>query len=103
MSLRLLLEQAVERAYKTRADYLAALERDYPYNLVTRNCVSEIFRELDVALARAAQSEDEAVIREESIRRLGGHVAARNLAAGRLDDPLPYAMPDHMLALGARR
>jgi len=33
---------------------------------------------------------------------LGGHVAARNLAAGRLDDPLPYVMPDHVLALGAR-
>jgi hypothetical protein len=33
---------------------------------------------------------------------LGGHVAARNLAAGRLDDPLPYAIPDHVLALGAR-
>jgi hypothetical protein len=51
------------------------LERDYPYNLITRNCVSEIFREVDVALGRAAQSKDEAVIREESIRRLGGHVA----------------------------
>jgi hypothetical protein len=33
---------------------------------------------------------------------LGGHVAARNLAAGKLDDPLPYALPDHALALGAR-
>jgi hypothetical protein len=33
---------------------------------------------------------------------LGGHVAARNLAAGKLDDPSPYAMPDHALALGAR-
>jgi hypothetical protein len=33
---------------------------------------------------------------------LGGHVAARNLAAGKLDDPQPYAMPDHVLALGAR-
>ena len=33
---------------------------------------------------------------------LGGHVAARNLAAGKLDDPSPYAMPDHVLALGAR-
>jgi hypothetical protein len=33
---------------------------------------------------------------------LGGHVAARNLAAGKLDDPLPYAMPDHVLARGAR-
>ena len=33
---------------------------------------------------------------------LGGHIAARNLAAGRLDDPLPYTMPDHVLTLGAR-
>ena len=33
---------------------------------------------------------------------LGGHVAARNLSAGKLDDPLPYALPDHVLALGAR-
>jgi hypothetical protein len=33
---------------------------------------------------------------------LGGHVAARNLSAGKLDDPLPYSMPDHALALGAR-
>jgi hypothetical protein len=33
---------------------------------------------------------------------LGGHIAARNLAAGKLDDPLPYTMPDHVLALGAR-
>ena len=33
---------------------------------------------------------------------LGGHIAARALAAGKLDDPLPYALPDHVLALGAR-
>jgi hypothetical protein len=33
---------------------------------------------------------------------LGGHVAARNLASGKLDDPSPYPMPDHVLALGAR-
>jgi hypothetical protein len=33
---------------------------------------------------------------------LGGHVAARNLSAGKLDDPLPYVLPDHALALGAR-
>ena len=69
------LAQSVETVAREEARLLAALERDYPYNLVTRNCVSEIFRELDVALARAAHSEDEAVIREESIRRLGGHVA----------------------------
>jgi hypothetical protein len=33
---------------------------------------------------------------------LGAHVAARNLQAGKLDDPLPYTLPDHVLALGAR-
>jgi hypothetical protein len=33
---------------------------------------------------------------------LGGHVAARNLAAGKLDEPSPYALPEHALALGAR-
>ena len=33
---------------------------------------------------------------------LGGHIAARNLAAGKLDDPSPYAISDHVLARGAR-
>src|SRR5215218_6143018 len=33
---------------------------------------------------------------------LRGHVAARNLVSGKLDDPLPYALADHALALGAR-
>jgi len=69
------LTQAVETTAREEARLAAALERDYPYNLITRNCVSEIFRELDVALARAAHTENEAMIREESIRRLGGHVA----------------------------
>jgi hypothetical protein len=69
------LTRAAATAAREEARLAAALERDYPYNLVTRNCVSEIFRELDAALARAAHTENEAVIREESIRRLGGHVA----------------------------
>src|SRR5258707_11774217 len=34
---------------------------------------------------------------------LRGHVAARNLVSGKLDDPLPYAIAAHALALGARR
>ena len=72
---RVSLAQSVETFAREEARLLAAVERDYPYNVVTRNCVSEIFREVDAALARAAHSEDEAVIREESIRRLGGHVA----------------------------
>jgi hypothetical protein len=72
---RVSLVQSVAIVARAEGRLQAALERDYPYNLITRNCVSEIFRELDVALGRAAHSEDEVVIREESIRRLGGHVA----------------------------
>jgi hypothetical protein len=33
---------------------------------------------------------------------LGGHIAARNLAVGKLDKPSPYAMPLHAIATGAR-
>jgi hypothetical protein len=33
---------------------------------------------------------------------LGGHIAARNLVVGKLDDPLPYVMPEHALGLGGR-
>jgi hypothetical protein len=33
---------------------------------------------------------------------LGGHIAARNLVVGKLDEPSPYAMPSHALATGAR-
>ena len=72
---RVSLTRAVETATREEVQIAAALARDYPYNLVTRNCVSEIFRELDVALARAAHTENEAAIRDESIRRLGGHLA----------------------------
>jgi len=68
------LARALESAIREETESLAALERDYAYNLVARNCVSEIFREVEVALARGASTEDPALIREESIRRLGGHV-----------------------------
>src|ERR1044071_8743990 len=33
---------------------------------------------------------------------LGGHLAARNFASGKLDDPSPYGMPGHAGALGGR-
>lgn len=46
-------------------DYLAALQRLYPYDLITRNCVSELFAVVNRALAA-----------DES-RRLGGVVSMR--------------------------
>ena len=68
------LARAVEAVTREESGSLTALERDYAYNIVARNCVSEIFREVEIALARGAKTEDPALIREESIRRLGGHV-----------------------------
>ena len=64
----------MEAVTREESGSLTALERDYAYNIVARNCVSEIFREVEIALARGANTEDPALIREESIRRLGGHV-----------------------------
>jgi hypothetical protein len=63
-----------EAAEREEAEALAGLLRDYAYNVVVRNCVSEIFREVDRALAQAADSDEPARIREESVQRLGGHV-----------------------------
>jgi hypothetical protein len=68
------LQRGREAAAREEAEALASLERDYAYNVVVRNCVSEIFREVDRALAQAARSDDPGRIREESIQRLGGHV-----------------------------
>ena len=33
---------------------------------------------------------------------LGGHIAARNLVVGKLDDPSPYELPFHVIGTGAR-
>jgi hypothetical protein len=54
--------RAAERAYGD------ALEAEYRYDLVTRNCVSELFRTIEMGLA----SDDG--VAAESERRLGGYV-----------------------------
>lgn len=60
------LARAAVAAYRER---LAAL---YGYNLITRNCVSEIFATIDAGLARGANGAD------ESHRRLGGVVETQS-------------------------
>lgn len=52
--------------------YAAALERVWGYNVVTRNCVSEIFDTIDAAAGDAGADPAAA-----SARRLGGHVDLR--------------------------
>jgi hypothetical protein len=54
--------------------YESELRRLYGYNVVTRNCVTEIFRTIDAALGAARADADAEAIRRESTRRLGGHV-----------------------------
>jgi len=46
----------------------------YAYDLVTRNCVTEIFRTIGAALAAALPDTDAARVRVESVKRLGGYV-----------------------------
>ena len=53
----------------------------YRYDLITRNCVTELFRTIDRALLPLSQADVDSskqpkYITEESIRRLGGHISA---------------------------
>src|SRR5262249_44923382 len=59
------LSRALEAVGERQAAYAAASKRRWGYNLVTRNCVSEIFSEIDAAFPGGA---------EESRARLGGRI-----------------------------
>ena len=66
------LAAAVVLARERETTHEAELRGRYGYNVVTRNCVTEIFRTIDAALASGRPASVDA--REESVRRLGGHV-----------------------------
>jgi len=75
-------ELLARRAEETRTlarRYRAALRGPYGYHLITRNCVSELFRTIEAALADGLATppsgDASAAIRAESRRRLGGYVA----------------------------
>jgi hypothetical protein len=68
-----LARQAALAREREEADE-AQLRRLYAYDLITRNCVTEIFRTIDAAFAAALPDADAARIRVESATRLGGHV-----------------------------
>lgn len=65
----------------------AALAELYGYDLISRNCVSEIFRSIDTAMARQLGKQDDTLdraqreswVKRDSIRRLGGHVERNSL------------------------
>ncbi len=72
------LELLLEQSHAAADRYHARLLELYGYDLLQRNCVSEIFRTLELALseerAPAAPAALLAFVREESTRRLGGYV-----------------------------
>ncbi len=59
------LIRGLEAVQEREGAYAAGFKRRWGYNLVTRNCVSEIFSEIDAAFEGGA---------EESERRLGGRL-----------------------------
>jgi len=73
--------RAAEAARAALRDYRSALGAQYRYDVLRRNCVSELFRTIELALASAGDApppdDREAVrafVRRESVRRLGGYV-----------------------------
>jgi hypothetical protein len=73
--------RAAEASRAALRDYRSALEAQYRYDVVRRNCVSELFRTIELALASAgdAPPQDDrdtvhAFVQRESVRRLGGYV-----------------------------
>lgn len=67
------LARALEQARAREDAHAAQLEARDGYNVVTRNCVTEIFRTIEAGLLAAEPPGTTA--REASERRLGGHVA----------------------------
>jgi hypothetical protein len=59
---------------------LQELEEHYRYDLITRNCVTELFRTIDQALLQQSKadldpSEQLELLRQESTKRLGGNIS----------------------------
>ena len=68
-------EARFDAARAAVADYRARLAALYRYNLLTQNCVSEIFATIDAALGdTAGTASDPDAVAAESRRRLGGVV-----------------------------
>ncbi|HEY5139855.1 MAG TPA: hypothetical protein VIJ25_11145, partial [Methylococcales bacterium] len=80
-----LTQQQLKTALKELDNYenelLHELAEHYRYDLITRNCVTELFKTIDQALLRpvkvdADQSKQVELLAEESTKRLGGNISA---------------------------
>ncbi|MCI0733033.1 MAG: hypothetical protein L0Y38_04315, partial [Methylococcaceae bacterium] len=69
------LLQLLDRLNGYAAKYFGELEQHYRYHLLTRNCVSEIFLDIERALAIQSRVADgSGAVETESVRRLGGTI-----------------------------
>jgi len=75
------MEGALTDARHREGAYASALSRRYPYDVVRCNCVTEIFRSIESALAPAASESDggSGSVQEASTRLLGGYVEWRSM------------------------
>jgi hypothetical protein len=80
-----LTQQQIKSALSELDDYegklLKELTENYRYNLITRNCVTELFRTIDQSLLQQSKvdadpSKQVGLLREESMKRLGGNISA---------------------------
>ena len=68
------IKQSLQQLGIYQKHYLAALKQLYAYNLVTRNCVTELFTSMDKALSRQAGANDMSALNGNSKQHLGGYV-----------------------------
>ncbi len=77
------MQAHLESLQAYRRDYESSLANLYSYNLIGRNCASEIFRIIGLAMRKAsnrntpmdARAGPEGMVEVESTRRLGGYVS----------------------------
>jgi len=75
------LKTALNELDNYESRFLQELAEHYRYNLLTRNCVTELFRTIDQALlqqdkADIEQSKQVELLMKESTKRLGGNISA---------------------------
>jgi hypothetical protein len=73
------IDHALSKIDAIEKQFYAQLQRAYGYNLITRNCVTELFKTVEAALIQkitgnTKEAATKESIKAESVRRLGGFV-----------------------------
>lgn len=68
------IKQELQQLSIYQQQYMAALKKLYAYNLITRNCVTELFSSIDNALFQDPEDKALSELKGASNQRLGGYV-----------------------------